>query len=136
MEEASSISNVPENCPPSCLAFDRMEACIKGDRSSLFLRGVSKSVSPVEKRQFFNFPSAVRRIRLQELQNGALMVLIMAKEPSCPGIIKCFAVSCNSFATGRNSNWVPISENISLMEKTLVPVHLFPLKGINSIKRI
>ena len=44
-------------------------------------KGVSKSDSEAENKQFFNRPFAVNRIRLHESQNGFVTELIIAKEP-------------------------------------------------------
>src|SRR5690606_25337422 len=53
------------NCPPSDSAFARMLCCINGSTSSPLRNAKSRSVSSFEKRQFFIFPSAVKRMRLQ-----------------------------------------------------------------------
>jgi len=48
---------------------------------------VSKSDSVAENKQFLSFPSAVKRNRLQESQNGLVTELIIAKLPLKPFIL-------------------------------------------------
>ena len=104
--------------------------------SSPFLRADNKSVSSFENKQFFIFPSAVRRILLQVLQKGEVMVLMTAKVPLCPGTIYFFVVSFVSSFSLIQLYWVSIVPKISCHVNTLSSIHLLPVKGINSIKRI
>ena len=47
----------------------------------------NKAVSELENKQFFSFPSAVKRIRLQVLQNGFVTELMIEKLPLNPSIL-------------------------------------------------
>ena len=63
----------------TCLAF--MFWKMSGSMDLPALKVSSKEVSEFEKRQFFSFPSAVKRMRLQVLQNGLVTELMTEKLP-------------------------------------------------------
>ena len=70
--------------PPLSPFLPKIFVSMSGAIFSPLLKADSKSVSPVENRQFFILPSAVKRIRLQEPQNGLVTELMIANVPWWP----------------------------------------------------
>src|SRR5690606_15198590 len=67
--------------PPRILSLALTAFSIMGSIGLPALKVVSKSDSVAENKQFFNWPLAVKRNRLQESQNGLVTELIIAKLP-------------------------------------------------------
>ena len=80
MNAGSSISSMV-TIPALTFFLLLIDSEIKFVIDSPFLKGVSKSVSELEKRQFLIFPFAVRRILLQPSQNGLVIELMIPKSP-------------------------------------------------------